>query len=137
LTIRTPHEIILQATVVSARVLTETGHVGLRARTEPTVIAVEPGIVHVHPAKGDLAAELFVGTAGGLLMCDHGTATLLTPLAVVGQNEQQIVDQINQRMQRPDSELEARATLSKLESHILGELRQEQRRGAEKAIRYQ
>lgn len=126
LVIRTPHEVILETSVRSVRVLTETGHVGLRPRTEPNVLAVEPGIMHVRSDTDQQAAEFFIGTAGGLMMCDLNHATLLTPLAVVGDSETTIVEQLDNLMQRPNSEMEARATLSKLEGHILTEIRREQ-----------
>jgi F0F1-type ATP synthase epsilon subunit len=129
LIIRTPHEVIFETPVRSARVFTETGHVGLRPRTEPTVLAVEAGVVHAHQVADETADEVFIGTAGGLLMYDRDTATLLTPLAVVGDDESSIVEQIEQLMQRPNSEMEARTALSKLESHILSELRREQTEG--------
>jgi F0F1-type ATP synthase epsilon subunit len=126
LVIRTPHEVILEKSTRSVRVLTETGHVGLRPRTEPSVIAVEPGIIYVHSATDPQADETFIGTAGGLMICDHNRATLLTPLAMVGDSETSIVEQLNELMQRPNSEMEARAALSKLEGHILTEIRREQ-----------
>lgn len=129
LTIRTPHEVTMQAEVGSLRVPTESGHVGLRARAEATVLAVEPGVVHAHLVAGDSGNEIFIGTAGGLLLCDGNTATLLTPLAVMGKDEQHIENQIIEQMERPNSELEARGTLTKLEGHILSELRREQRQG--------
>jgi F0F1-type ATP synthase epsilon subunit len=134
LTIRTPHEVTMQAEVCSLRVPTESGQVGLRACVEATVIAVEPGVVHAHRVAGKSANEIFVGTAGGLLMCDGNTATLLTPLAVTGEDQQHIEDQITEQMERPNSELEARATLSKLEGHILSELRREQRQGVSQRL---
>jgi F0F1-type ATP synthase epsilon subunit len=129
LNIRTPHEVILETWVRSARVLTETGHVGIRPRTEPTVLAVEAGIVHAYPVADESSHEIFIGTAGGLLMCERDTVTLLTPLAVAGDNERAIVEQIDDLMQRPNSELEARATFTKLEGHILSELRRERTEG--------
>jgi F0F1-type ATP synthase epsilon subunit len=129
LIIRTPHEVVLQTTVHSVRVLTETGHVGLRPRTESTVLAVEAGVVHVNRIAEGSSIESFIGTAGGLLMCDRNTTTLLTPLAVVGDDEKTIVERLDELLQRPNSELEARTALSKLEGHILRELRREQDEG--------
>ena len=128
LVVRTPHEVVFQAQVLSARVLTETGHVGLRPRTEAMVLAVEAGIVNVRSGV-EGAAEQFIGTAGGLLIIDGLTATLMTPLAVVGSDERQIVNELEQVLQLPNSEMEARATLTKLEGHILSELRRDQREG--------
>ena len=126
LIIRTPHEVILETSVRSARVPAETGQVGLRPRTESTVLAVEAGVIHVSRIAAGSAIESFIGTAGGLLMCDRNTATLLTPLAVVGDSERAIEEQLDDLMHQPGSELEARAALSKLEGHILSELRREQ-----------
>jgi hypothetical protein len=51
----------------------------------------------------------------------------MTPLAVVGHDERQIVKQLEQVLQLPNSEMEARATLTRLEGHILSELRRDQR----------
>ncbi len=127
LVVRTPHEVVFQAPVLSARVLTETGHVGLRPRTEAMVLAVEAGIVNVQTSLEGAAAEQFIGTAGGLLIVDGTTATLMTPLAVVGNDERQIVNELEQVLRLPNSEMDARATLTKLEGHILSELRRDQR----------
>ena len=49
--------------VRAARVPTESGLVGLRPRGEPTVMAVEPGLVVLRLAEG----LRFAATAGGLL----------------------------------------------------------------------
>lgn len=124
--VQTPHEVIMQSEVGAVRVLTETGHVGLRPRTEPTVLAVEAGLVNVQAAGAKLA-ELFVGTAGGMLISDNDRVTLLTPLAVVGEDEEAMAEELEQVMNQPNSEMEARAALSRLEGHILSELRREQK----------
>jgi F0F1-type ATP synthase epsilon subunit len=129
LMIRTPHEVALESAVRSVRVPTETGHVGLRPRTEPCVIAVEPGILNARLVGDDATSEVFVGTAGGLLMCDRNTVTLFTPLAVVGDNETALVQQLDDLMRRPNSEMETRSAFSKLEGHILTEIRREQTNG--------
>ena len=78
--IRTPQDIVLECDVASVRVPTETGQVGLRPHSEPTVLAVEPGLIVVR--QDDLIR--FAGTAGGLLHCDGAVAHLLTPVAVIG-----------------------------------------------------
>lgn len=127
LVVRTPHEVVFREQVLSARVLTETGHVGLRPRTEAMLLAVEAGIVNVRVGVEGAVAEQFIGAAGGLLIMDGLTATLMTPLAVVGSDERQIVNELEQVLQLPNSEMEARATLTKLEGHILSELRRDQR----------
>jgi F0F1-type ATP synthase epsilon subunit len=125
--VRTPHEVVLDLAVRSARVLTETGHVGLRPRMEGTVLAIEAGLVNVKPAGEASDVELFVGTAGGLLIADGQRVLLLTPLAVAGDDEVRIADELHQAMQEPSSEMEARTALSKLEGHIVNELRRERK----------
>ena len=127
LIVRTPHDVVLQTTVHSMRLLTETGHVGLRPRIEATVLAIEAGIVNARPASAESSEELFIGTAGGLLTCDGHSVTLFTPLAVAGNNETDIVDELDRVMNQPNSEMEARTALSKLEGHILSELHREQK----------
>jgi len=122
-TVRTPHDVVLQAPARSLRVLAETGLVGVRPRTEPTVLAVEAGVVKVDREQG----VQFVGSAGGLLMCDGHQATLLTPLAVTGENEQELAEQLQKVLQQPSTEMKARTMLSRLEGRILEELRQERR----------
>ena len=136
LIVRTPHEDVYQRHVRSIRVPTETGHVGLRPRTEPTVLAVEAGVVNIRSAEGDVAADTFIGTAGGLLICKTSLVTLLTPIALVGHDEDAVVKQIDELVQQPNSELEARATLSKLEGHILNELRREQNEDAAQRLEH-
>lgn len=119
LIVRTPREAVLEQIVSSIRVPTESGDVGLRPRMEPLVLAVEPGLALVR--RGDTFE--FVGTAGGLLRCDGTTATLLTPLAVAGDDEDSVVDAIEDALAQPSVELEARATLGRLQNSILHELR--------------
>jgi F0F1-type ATP synthase epsilon subunit len=125
--VRTPYEVVMQSSVRAARVLTETGHVGLRPRTEPTVLAVEAGVVNVQSVTDEKPAERFVGTAGGMMICDGHRITLLTPLAVIGYDEIAIANELDLVMNQPNSEMEARAALSKLEGRILSELRREQK----------
>jgi F0F1-type ATP synthase epsilon subunit len=121
-TIRTPHAVVYEAEAASLRVPTESGQVGLRPRAEATLLAVEVGLVLVHTAAGNQ----FVGTAGGLLSCDGAAATLLTPLAVVGDTEQAILDELELALQEPSEEMQARITLGKIEGEILHEIRWEQ-----------
>lgn len=132
ITIRTQHEVVLETDAAALRVPTESGQVGLRPRAEATLLAVEAGLVLVRTAVG----TRFVGTAGGLLTCDGTTATLLTPLAVVGDDEQSILEELERVLQEPSEEIQARTTLGTLEGEILGEMRQERqeragRQGAE------
>ena len=76
--VRTPHEVVLDTTARSVRVLTESGHVGLRPRIEPMVLPIEAGLVLVRKDEG----VMLVGSAGGLLSSDGRDATLFTPLGV-------------------------------------------------------
>ena len=125
--VRTPHEVVLEMPVRSLRVLTQTGHVGVRPRMEPMVLAIEAGLVNVGPTNEEPAYHQFVGTAGGLLINDGHSVTLLTPLAVAGNDEGEIANELDRAMHQPNSEMEARAALSKLEGHILNELQHERR----------
>jgi F0F1-type ATP synthase epsilon subunit len=119
LIVRTPREVVLDASASSLRVPAETGQVGLRPKAEPLVLTVEPGLVLVRGPAG----LQFLGTAGGLLRCDGITATLLTPLAVVGDSQQQVLERLDAALAQPNEELEARATLGRLQRSLLRELR--------------
>ena len=118
-TVRTPHEVVFDAPITSARLLTETGQVGLRGRMESIVIPVEPGLLVVR-TKG---AVTFIGSAGGVLASDGRQATLFTPLAVVGHEPVAVQQAIDRALAEPDSEMAARVTLGKLEGRILTQLR--------------
>ncbi len=122
LMVRTPREVILEDDVSSVRVPTETGQVGLRPRVEPLVLAVEPGLVVLRTD----ASYRFAGTAGGLLRSDGNNATLLTPLAVAGNDDVAVIKSLEAAMERPSAEMEARALLGRLQSNILHELRASQ-----------
>jgi F0F1-type ATP synthase epsilon subunit len=117
--VRTPHEVTFDAPITSARLLTETGQVGLRGRMESIVIPVEPGLLVVR-AKG---AVTFIGSAGGVLASDGRQATLFTPLAVVGNEAVTVQQAIDRALAEPDSEMAARVTFGKLEGRILTQLR--------------
>jgi F0F1-type ATP synthase epsilon subunit len=117
--VRTPHEVVLDAPVRSARVVTETGHVGLRPRMEPLVLAVEAGLVVLRTDNG----VRFVGSAGGLLSCDGANATLFTPLGVAGDDAAAVRAALAAALAEPGAEQKIRATLDKLEGRILTELR--------------
>jgi F0F1-type ATP synthase epsilon subunit len=121
LIVRTPHEVVFDGEVVSVRVPTESGQVGLRSRMEAVVLAVETGLVLARTRAG----MTFVGTAGGLLSCDGAEASLLTPLGVVGGDAPAIREALDRALAEPRSELAVRAALDKLESRILTELRRE------------
>ena len=124
LIVRTPHNVVLQTNVHSIRVLTETGQVGLRPRMEAMVLAVESGIVNLELAEPGVSTPRFVGTAGGVLINDGLTVTLLTPIAVVGSNLIDITQKLESVSHQPNSEMQARTALNKLEGHILNELRE-------------
>ena len=112
LIVRTPRQVVLDRSVTSLRLPTESGQVGLRHRVEPLVLAVEPGLVVIRT----LDEVWFAGTAGGLLRCDGTLATLLTPLAVTGASEGEVIRTLEDALEQPNAELEARATLSRLQS---------------------
>lgn len=117
--VRTPREVVLDVEASSLRVPTETGQVGIRPRMEALVLAIEAGLVLIHLAGGiDL-----VGTAGGLLRCDGKTASLLTPLAVTGAAGDEVMSALEQALAEPNAEMEARATLGRLQQNILREVR--------------
>lgn len=116
--VRTPHEVVFDAEARSVRVLTETGHVGVRPRTETLVLPVEAGLVLVRMDDH----VTFVGSAGGLLSASDGHATLFTPLGVVGTDPLAIRNALDQALAAPDSEFTVRAKLGKLEGRILAEL---------------
>jgi F0F1-type ATP synthase epsilon subunit len=120
LVVRTPREVVLEFDVSSVRVPTETGQVGVRPCVEPFVLAVEPGLVLVR--RDD--KYQFVGTAGGLLRCNGAIASLLTPLAVSGDDEDAVINALEEALAQPSVEMEARATLGRLQSSILRELRE-------------
>lgn len=117
--IRTPHETVLDTSAISVRLLTETGHVGVRGHMEPIVLPIEPGLALVR-ADGHVT---FVGSAGGLLSSDGRQATLFTPLAVVGTDPTAIQRTLDEALAAPNSELAVRARFDKLERRILAELK--------------
>lgn len=119
-TIRTPREIVVDQDVAAVRVPTKTGHVGLRPRGEPSVLAVEAGLVLLRLPGG----MRYAGTAGGLLHTSSETASLLTPLAVVGDDVESVSRQLDELLSAPSEEMEARRTLGKLETRIRQELGQ-------------
>ena len=117
--VRTPHDTVLDAQASGVRVLTESGHVGIRRQVESVVLPIEAGLVVVR-ADGRVT---LVGSAGGLLSADGREATLFTPRAVVGTDPIAIQRALNEALAAPDSELTVRARLGKLEGRILAELR--------------
>jgi F0F1-type ATP synthase epsilon subunit len=101
--IRTPQAIVLEWAVSSIRVPTETGQVGLRPHSEPTVLAVEPGLIVVRQD----GLVRFAGTAGGLLHCDGAVAHLLTPVAVIGEALITVLEALDRALAVPSAEVVA------------------------------
>lgn len=116
--VRTPHEVVFDEAVRSVRVLTDTGHVGIRPQMEPVVLSVEPGLVVIQAGR----QVTFLGSAGGLLSSDGTVATLFTPLGVVGADATLIQQELDRALGAPDAELAIRASLDRLEGRILAEL---------------
>ncbi len=116
--VQTPHGCVLDEQVCSLRVRTSTGHVGLRPRNEPSLLAIEPGLVL---ARSDV--NHFVASVGGLVRCDRDSARMLTPLAVVGTDRGKVSQQLEAALSLPGSDLELRRILRRLEAGILGEMR--------------
>jgi F-type H+-transporting ATPase subunit epsilon len=119
LLVQMPRERLFEEDISSLRVPTETGQVGLHTGHEETVLAVEPGLVLVRMGE----EWRFIGTAGGLISSDGNTARLLTPLAVVGDSAAEAVAALDQALAEPNSEMQARAKLSRLEAGIVTQLR--------------
>lgn len=119
-TIRTPSETVVDQDVAALRVPTQSGQVGLRPRSEPSVLAVEAGLITLRLESG----MRYAGTAGGLLHTDTESASLLTPLAVVGDDVESVARQLDALLSAPSEEMEVRRTLERLETRILQELRQ-------------
>lgn len=120
--VRTPHETVLEADARSLRLPTETGQVGWRPFVEGSVGAFEAGVVNLRTPDESVR---FIGTAGGLSLCDGKTVTLLTPVAVVGDDLQEVISELDRVLSEPSSEMEARTMLSRLEGEIVNELRRE------------
>jgi len=124
--VRTPRAVVVETDARSIRVLTETGHVGLRPKMEAVILTIEPGLALV---RRD-GSFLFVGTAGGLLKCDGAVATLLTPLAVAAENQDSVMRELQQQLSEPQAELEVRSTIDNIQSSILSEITDDRRRRA-------
>jgi F0F1-type ATP synthase epsilon subunit len=121
----TPHALMAELDVVSLRLPADTGQVGLRPRGEATVLAVEPGLV-----LAQTATELrFLATAGGLLRADGRQATLLTPLAVLGDDGPGVLAALATALAMPDPERDLRLAIERLQTGILQELRRPDHRG--------
>jgi F0F1-type ATP synthase epsilon subunit len=119
LVIRTPHEIVLDERLRAARVPAASGQVGLRPREEPFLLVVEPGLILL---RGDEGLR-FAATSGGLLDCGRERSVLLTPFAVVGERDTDVLAALDRALATPDSELAARRRLNELEQRIVKEIR--------------
>ena len=124
--VRTPRENAVEIDAASLRLPTDTGFVGLRPNCEPTVAAVEPGLIVARLPD----AAWMIGTAGGVLSCDGARAEIFTPLAVVGQDADSVLGELDRALETPIEEMQARAALDRLENGILRELRQSDTIGA-------
>jgi F0F1-type ATP synthase epsilon subunit len=119
LRVRTPQQVVLDASVTSLRIPADTGQVGLRPRSEPAAFVVEPGLVLADGPDG----LVFLASAGGLLRCDGREAVLLTPFAVIGASADSVRAALERVLGAPRADLELRAALQRLETGILKELR--------------
>jgi F0F1-type ATP synthase epsilon subunit len=118
--IRTPRETVLETECHSIRVPTQTGQVGLRPRSEASVLAVEAGLILLSQPQG----TRYAGTAGGLLRNHGNEVSLLTPLAVSGDDVESVSRQLDQLLSVPSEEMEVRQALGRLETRILQEVQQ-------------
>jgi F0F1-type ATP synthase epsilon subunit len=119
LVVQTPRATVVETDVVSLRVPTESGQVGVRPRGEPAVTAIEPGLAI---ARTEAGTSLFVGTAGGLLRADGRRAMLLTPLAFAGNEPEAVMAAIRSALEAGDPELDLRRAIERLEVGMLREL---------------
>ncbi len=83
------------------------------------MLAVEAGLIVLRLDGG----KRYAGTAGGLLHASGDSASLLTPLAVVGDDVDSVSRQLDALLAAPSEEMEVRRTLGRLETRILQELR--------------
>ncbi len=97
-TIRTPAATIVELDVRSMRVPTKSGLVGLRPRGEPSVLAIEAGLIVLRLGDG----WRYAGTAGGLLHAGGTSASLLTPLAVVGDDVDAVSRELDALLAAPE-----------------------------------
>jgi F0F1-type ATP synthase epsilon subunit len=119
LVVRTPHSIVVEEDVLSLRVPTESGQVGIRPRGEPSVTPIEPGLAI---ARGE-DHLLFLATAGGILRSEASVAVLLTPVAFVGSDPAEVLRASAAASAGPDPERELRQAIERLEAGMLRELR--------------
>lgn len=123
--IRSPRETVVDQHVASLRVPTQTGQVGIRPKGEPTVLAVEAGLIVLRINGGCR----YAGTAGGLLHSNGESASLLTPLAVAGDAVESVSEQLDALLSAPNDEMEVRRAIDRLESRMVQELRRDEESG--------
>jgi F0F1-type ATP synthase epsilon subunit len=126
--VRTPHREELSATFDSLRFPTETGQVGVLARAEPNVLAVEPGLVLAR--RGERIT--LVATAGGLAHVQAHEVTLLSPFAIVGETGEEVRHALDALMGAPSAEMELRRRIDSLERGLMTESRRRTRRSQER-----
>ena len=126
LVIRTPHEVVFDEGVDSARFPSDTGQVGVRPRGEPFRTSVEPGLILLR--TGDEVR--FAASAGGLFDGDRELGVLYTPFAVTGAEPDEVLEEMDRALAMPDSEIAARRRLGELEERIIEELRARSSPGA-------
>jgi F0F1-type ATP synthase epsilon subunit len=131
LEVRTPRESVVELEVRSLRVPADTGQVGLRPRCEPTVLAVEPGLLLAWTAEG----PHFVATAGGLLRCDGRRAVVLTPVGVAGRDPDGVRAGLEAALREPRADLALRGAIERLQTGILRELRDGEPAGPPETLR--
>jgi F0F1-type ATP synthase epsilon subunit len=118
LVVRTPRAVVAELDVLSLRVPTHTGQVGIRPGGERLLTPVEPGLALARTA----GPPLFLGTAGGLLRSDRRGAVLATPIAFTGEDPGAVLRAIEAALAAPDPELELRRAIGRLEAGMLREL---------------
>ncbi len=123
--IRTPAATVVDLNVSSLRVPTRSGQVGLRPHGEPTVLAVEAGLILLRLER----TYRYAGTAGGLLHASRFAASLLTPLAVVGDGLESVSRQLDRLLSESIEEMQVRRLLGRLETRIVRELQGEEATG--------
>lgn len=117
--VRTPHGEVLRSRLVSLRVPTETGSVGILAGMERAAIAIEPGLVVGRTAD----ADVFIATAGGILRVERARATLLAAVAVVGRDPASVVAAMTALTATSTAEAELRRRIDKLEQSLVAQSR--------------
>ncbi len=119
LSVRTPHGLMFERALTSARIPVATGQVGLRPRMETSILAVESGLMLFRCGE----TTWFAASAGGLLRTTRVACVVFTPFAVVDSSPEAVLELLAQAVHDPASELEAHHRLEELEQRIIKELR--------------